>query len=100
PELLGEGPGVEIGDAGKTALRRAGVNLRVRAGNAAIEILDQRAVEAAPLRVGQVARCGAIEASELQDLAGRELANAAPLDATQQSVELLPHRRAPRHERG
>jgi len=99
-ELRGKDPCVKTGDSLGAALWRSGIDLRVRARDATVEILQQNAVEAAPLRVSKVAGCCPVEAAELGDLVGRERAYAVALDPRKECIEMLPRLRSARDESG
>jgi len=70
------------------------------ASHAAIQILEQRVVVAAPLGVSEVA-CGCtVKPAEFGDLTGRKRRDAAALDAPKQRVEALPRFRPSFDESG
>src|SRR5579863_9647282 len=99
-ELLGKGPREKAGDSPAAAFGRSGIDLSVRARDAAVQILEQSAVEAAPLGVSQIAGRCPVEAAELGDLVRGERAYAAALDARNECIEMLPRLRSARDESG
>jgi uncharacterized RDD family membrane protein YckC len=71
----------------------------VGASNASIQILEQSAVEAAALCVGEIAGGGAVEPAKLGDFVGRESTGTATADMRKQRIEALPRIGPARNER-
>src|SRR5579863_3690567 len=72
--------------------------MRVSARHAAVQILEQRAVVAPALGVSEIARHRAVKPAKLEDFLPRQRLHAAPLDAPQQRVEILPRAGSPLDE--